>query len=80
MKLGNGIEDVVARLTPLLDDANAEAALKVLEADFAEVDSLGPRRVADFIHGDVHEDLQADVRGLVLDLAQRCRSSWKPKR
>lgn len=77
---GDGIEDVVARLIPLLDDATAEAALGMLEADFAEVDSLGPRRVAEFLHGTVHDELQADVRGLVLDLTQRCRSSWKPKR
>ena len=77
---GDGIDDVVARFTPLLDDVIAEAALDVLEADFAEVDSLGPRRVAEFLHGTVHEELQADVRGLVLDLSQRCRSSWKPKR
>ncbi|MBX3207417.1 MAG: hypothetical protein KF764_20380 [Labilithrix sp.] len=77
---GSGIEDVVGRLAPLLQDAAADEALTILEADFAEVDSLGPRRVAEFLHGGVHEELQADVRGLVLDLTGRCRSAPMPGR
>lgn len=76
---GNGIEDVVGRLAPLLHDAATEEALAILEGDFAEVDSLGPRRVAEFLHGGVHEELQADVRGLVLDFTGRCRRAQKPE-
>lgn len=72
---GKGVEDVVARLSPLLDHKHAEEALAVLEADFAEIDSIGPRRVADFLHGTINEELQADVRGLVLDFVKRCKSS-----
>jgi hypothetical protein len=72
---GNALDDVVARLAPLLGDASAARALAVLERDFAEIESLGPRRVAEFLRGHRDEDLQADVRGLVLDLVARCRPS-----
>jgi hypothetical protein len=72
---GQGLEDVVARLLPLLHDKHAVEALTVLGADFAEIDSVGPRRVADFLYATADEELQADVRSLVLDLVQRCSSS-----
>lgn len=71
---GSGIDDITERLIPLLDDASAAEAMTILEADFSDVDSVGPRRVADFLRGARDDDLQADVRGLVLDLVARCRS------
>jgi len=72
---GAGLDEVVARLVPLLDDASAREALAVLESDFSNIESLGPRRVAEFVHGRRDDDLQADVRGLVLDLVARCRAT-----
>ena len=72
---GAGIDDVVARLVPLLDDAEAKEAITVLEKDFSDLDGVGPRRVAEFLRGARDEDLQADVRGLVLDLVARCRAA-----
>jgi hypothetical protein len=42
---GAGIDEVVARLVPLLDDASAQEALTVLESDFSNIESLGPRRL-----------------------------------
>jgi hypothetical protein len=69
---GSGVEDVATRLSPLLGDEHAARALEVLHADFSEVDSSGPRRVAQFVHGAAHEELQADVRGLVLELLRLC--------
>ena len=72
---GGGIQDVVARLSPLLDDAEAREAITVLERDFSELDGIGPRRVAEFLRGARDDELQADVRGLVLDLVARCRAA-----
>lgn len=69
----SGIEDVVTRLGPLLDDAEAQEALAVLDRDFSDLDGIGPRRVAEFLHGERDDELQADVRGLVLDLLDRCK-------
>ena len=74
-RFGTALDDVVARLAPLLGDAHAQRALVVLERDFAETASIGPRRVAEFLRGARDDDLQADVRGLVLDLVARCRLS-----
>lgn len=75
---GKSIEDVALCLIPLLDDACAVEALSVLEADFAQIDSVGPRRVAEFLHGAIHEEFQADVRGIVLDFVERCRKGGNP--
>ena len=72
---GAGIKDVVARLVPLLHDAEAKEAINVLEKDFSDLDGVGPRRVADFLRGARDEELQADVRGLVLDLVARCKAA-----
>lgn len=74
---GTGIEDVVARLVPLLGDPEAEEAMAVLERDFADLDGIGPRRVAEFLRGARDDELQADVRGLVLDLVARCAAAKK---
>lgn len=46
-----------------------------LENDFSDLDGVGPRRVADFLRGARDEELQADVRGLVLDLVARCKAA-----
>ena len=43
---GDGIEDVFRRLQPLLSTPFAEKALQVLRRHFAEVDSVGAKRVA----------------------------------
>jgi predicted nucleotidyltransferase len=62
-----GIRDVANRLGPLLDDAEAARALTCLDEDFATVDSVGPRRVAEFL--DVgNEEVQADAWAAVRDL------------
>jgi hypothetical protein len=72
---GAGTADVVARLVPLLDDAAAQEAMTTLETDFSDIESIGPRRVAEFLRGGRDDDVQADVRGLVLDLVARCRAA-----
>jgi hypothetical protein len=65
---GSGVQAVAQRLLPLKDDPAARLAFRHLGEDFSEIDSVGPRRVADFLHGRPDDDIQADARGLVLDL------------
>lgn len=71
---GAGVGDVAGRLLPLLDDTDAVRAIEHLAEEFATIDSLGPRRYAEFLRGGHDDDLQADARGLVLDLVERCRN------
>jgi hypothetical protein len=68
----SGVADVVAKLAPLLDEPEAKKALKVLRRDFMDPDSVGPRRVAEFITGGPDDDLQADVVGYVVRLLGCC--------
>lgn len=65
-----GAGDIVRRLEPHANDPVTGQALAILEADFAEVDSVGPMRVAEFLLGASDDALQADVRGLVLDFLE----------
>jgi hypothetical protein len=65
---GAGVQDVVARLKPLLDDHEAHKALDVLRRDFTDPESVGPMRVAEFITGGPDEALQADVVGFMATL------------
>lgn len=59
-------------MTPLLDDADAQAALTHLDEDFATVDSVGPMRYAEFVKGGSDDDLQADALGVVGELLRLC--------
>ena len=65
---GDGVEDVAARLRPLLDDEHAQHALDILERDFLDPDSVGPRNVARFIDGQPNDIIQADTVGFVYRL------------
>lgn len=62
---GRGVEDVVQRIRPLLQDKHCIEALAVLRQDFLTQDALGPRRVAHFLTGAPADDIQADVVGFV---------------
>lgn len=70
---GAGLDDVVARLKPLLDDASAIQAMAYLREDFLDHEGIGPRRVAEFITGGSDDTIQADVVGFVGQLLNRCR-------
>jgi hypothetical protein len=52
----------------LADEPDAKQAIEILRRDFGEVESVGPRRVAEFITGGADDDLQADVVGFVGEL------------
>lgn len=69
---GSGIEDVAARLRPLLTDSAAGKALDVLRRDFLEHEAVGPRRVALFLTGGPDDEIQADVVGHVSALLAAC--------
>ena len=68
---GAGVEDVVAKLQPLLDDEEARKALDVLRSDFTDPEGFGPMRVAEFITGSPDDEIQADVVGFVTALLDR---------
>ena len=62
---GNGVEDIAARLLPLLNDSTAQQAIDILTQDFQRHDGVGPRRVAEFLRGMPDDEIQADVVGFV---------------
>ncbi len=65
---GSGIHDVVAKIHPLLGDADTQKALGILRRDFLDPDMVGPSRVAAFLTGGRDDELQADVVGFVSQL------------
>ncbi|MCL2777516.1 MAG: hypothetical protein FWD73_05890 [Polyangiaceae bacterium] len=65
---GAGVDDVAAKLHPLLDDLEAKRALAVLRRDFSELDAVGPMRVSVFVTGRRDDELQADVVAFVARL------------
>lgn len=62
---GGAVEDVGARMKPLLDDPNARQAVEYLREDFAGLDSPGPVRAAIFLSRSDDDGFKADVAGLV---------------
>ncbi len=72
---GAGLEEVVDRLQPLLDDENTEKAIEILRRDFLSENGVGPRRVAEFRTGGQDATIQADVVGFVGDLLRRLGAS-----
>jgi hypothetical protein len=68
-----GLGDIAGRFGTFGNEPEAEQALRILETDYATVDSLGPRRTAEFILGAPDDDAQADIRSLVLDFVAACR-------
>lgn len=71
---GRGVSDVVAELCPLLPDESAARALEYLQADFKDSESIGPRRVAEFLYGRTDANTQADAVGFVRQLLAECKA------
>ncbi|GIW55609.1 MAG: hypothetical protein KatS3mg082_2013 [Nitrospiraceae bacterium] len=69
---GEGVASVMHELQPLLDDDSAQTALDYLRDDFRDHDSLGPRRVAEFLFGRPDDATQADAVGFVQQLLSMC--------
>ena len=74
---GSGVDDVVAKLQPLLADGETQKALAILRRDFLDPENVGPSRVAEFIMGGPDADLQADVVGFVSQLLDKCAKAPK---
>jgi hypothetical protein len=70
---GGGIDDICERLAPVLASTAGQKALKVLQRDFAALDSLGPRRVAAFLGDEGDDVIRADAAGAVRSLLARCQ-------
>jgi len=68
---GAGVDDVVAKLRPLLGDPDVQKALIILRRDFLDPDMIGPSRVAAFLSGGHDDELQADVVGFVSQLLDK---------
>jgi hypothetical protein len=71
---GRGVSDVVAELRPLFPDESAAKALEYLRADFKDSESIGPRRVAEFLYGRTDANTQADAVGFVRQLLDECKA------
>jgi hypothetical protein len=71
---GRGVSDVVAELRPLFPDESAAKALEYLRADFKDSESIGPRRVAEFLYGRTDANTQADAVGFVRQLLVECKA------
>ncbi len=69
---GRGIEDVAARLRPMLREPEAVEIPKILKSNFLDVTGLGPVRVAQFLGGGIDEEVQADVVGFMERLIHNC--------
>lgn len=65
---GASVDEVAARVAPLLGDNEAKDAVLILREDFESIESVGPRRAAEFIHGERHDEAEADALGAVRDL------------
>lgn len=69
---GGGIEDVVKHLQPHLDNHHVQTALQILQRDFTTVDSVGAKRVAEFLGSPQDEDIRADASAAVRSLLRLC--------
>jgi predicted nucleotidyltransferase len=69
---GRRIEDVIDHLRPLLARPLAQEALAILGDDFAEMDAVGTKRVAEFLGDSNDEVIRADAAGVVRSLLALC--------
>lgn len=69
------LEDLVKRIRSFNDQALVREGLRRLEADFGEVDALGPVGYAEFMAEPEDEELRADLSATVLRLIKAARSA-----
>ena len=70
---GQGLEDIVERITPLLGDKLTQRALRILARDFGDMKMNGCAKVAKFLKGDLDDVIQADVSGAIRRFLSLCR-------
>ena len=71
---GEGIGSVFERLEPLLQKDATQSALKILDKDFTNIDSVGAKRMAEFLGDPENEGIRADASGLVSGLLRLAKS------
>lgn len=69
---GQGVSSIAEELRPLLFDSSTRQAINYLKEDFRTGDSIGPRRVAQFLFGRPDDSTQADAVGFVQQLISAC--------
>ena len=69
---GHGVSSIAEELSQLLDDPSTQKAVNYLKDDFQTGDSVGPRRVAQFLFGRSDANTQADAVGFVQQLLSEC--------
>jgi len=70
-RLSGGVPAVAEAVRPLLDDPDALEAMRWLDDDYAEIDSIGPMRLADFQSREPNDEAQGEAWALVRDLLRR---------
>ncbi|MGH7269014.1 MAG: hypothetical protein ACREJ3_01170, partial [Polyangiaceae bacterium] len=65
---------VAMRFAPLLAADEASQGLKILDEDFAQVDSVGPARAAEFLCGEQNDAAAADAWASVRDFLDAVRT------
>ena len=60
---GEGLDDILSCLEPLLESRHAQEALIILQDDFCDIDNIGPIRAAEFVGNDRNEEIRADIAG-----------------
>ena len=65
---GLEIDEIAQCLTSLLPDTRVERALDIIREDFTGHDSIGPKRVAQFLPIGRDDEIQADIVGNALEL------------
>ena len=65
---GMGVESVAESLEPMLGDPYVERALDIIRENFITLDSIGPRRTADFLEDGPYDEIRADTVGLATNL------------
>lgn len=65
---GDGVDDVAAFLSSLIDTDPGHRAIDILHEDFLDEKALGPMRVALFATGAENPEIQADAVGFVAEL------------
>jgi hypothetical protein len=74
-----GVTAVAQRLAALRGADETAQALKNLDEDFGSVDSVGPRRVSEFLHSQRNNVVEADAWGAVRDLMEELSTTSMPQ-
>ena len=69
---GSGPEAVAAAFQPFGEHPLARRALEILRADFSDVESVGPKRIAEFLSSADPDALRADVVAFVGTFLRAC--------